>query len=567
MILGELTKLAARLGFDDPVVEPIRAHVAVRIDATGKLKSIKDLPERTIFQLPREALRSSNVAPQALWDKPSYMLGIAPKGKVDRKLENKRIATAAMHDRLADYAPNCPRLAAAARFLHRKPRKLRTDDQNYVLFYENDDEPLGSLPEMRDPLRELRMSSVANLGEGICPITGERDTLVIDNHPKIKPLPGANSSGGSFISFDPPSSWGWGIKGTENMPIGAHAYFGYPTALRWLLANHRTQLSETSTAIWWASEDHPLPDLIGNLLRGDKDARSEAVHALEGLRDIGELELCIAVLAGAQGRASLTWFRKMPAPTVVEALVRHAHYFAVESHDGGSFFPSLRRIILSATRVTDQRRPLRNVRTPVVADLFAGLIGAQTLPRELAHDAMRELDRSLCSSDDIEDALDPVRLRTVFSATAPENGVIVMEEGLDIQRTEPAYVLGSLFSVMEEIQRRAVDSVRVNGRAALAARWLREAKQRPARVFPTIQGVCRQHLIKMHKQRRYYYRYLDDLYLNIQAKLAEYPERLSLSDQGTFMLGYDHMRKALRDHMRFKKASTEKPGDNEETAS
>lgn len=554
MILAELTKLAARLGYDDPVLEPIRAHVAVRIDAAGCLLRVDELPKGTTFALPRELLRSSDVLPQILWDKPSYVLGVPPKGKHDRRLEQKRAEAVRVHDRLAACSPLDPRLAAAARFLRRDPPDLETADQNYVLFYEDDELPVGSRPEVRDAVREVRMDALRVLGEGTCPVTGERDLLVVDKHPKIKPLPGANSSGGSLVSFDPPSSHGWGLSGFDCLPIGSRAYFGYPTALRWLLQHHRAQLSETSTAVWWTPDGHVLEDLVGGVLLGNHETRVDCVQVLEWTFDeLADIELCAAVLAGAQGRASLSWFRKLPGSEVAAALLRHVQRFAPEGADSG-YFPSLRRILLCAARV-DPRRPLRAVRTPVASDVFAAAVGAGGSYAALSGDAMRELDRRLSASAELDDALDPVRMRAVASSVDDRNGVVTMQEGLDISRTEPPYVLGSLFAVMEEAQRRAIDSVRRNGRAALAARWLREAKQRPARVFPTIQGVCRQHLIKMQKQRRYYYRYLDDLYLNVQAKLDDYPARLSLPEQAVFMLGYDHMRKALRDHMRFKKTN------------
>jgi CRISPR-associated protein Csd1 len=554
MILSELTDFAIRRGLDDPLVEPIRTHAAVRIDERGCLRSLEQYSDRTVFLLPREALRSSNVLPQVLWDKSSYLLGNPPKGKQDRKLSSKRDACVDIHRRILEHAPDDPRLAAALKFLRRKPYKKLTDLQegNYVLFFEDDEEPIGALPEIRPCLEAVRLSKLRTVGEGVCPISGRREMLVADNHPKIKPLPGANSSGGSLVSFDPESSWSWGHKGSDTVAVGITAYFGYPTALRWLLTHQRIHLSETCTAVWWTTREHPLENLLGSVLDGRSDEPEKVVEAVEVLKQLTDMDVdvCVAVVAGSQGRGSVPWFRRIPGAQIVDGLLHHARHYGVPVSDGLRY-PSLRWILLCCTRPGDRRRPLRTVRNTVAVDLLAASIGAGKPPRALARDALTELDRRLATSEDPSDALHPVRLRALASHVDGTNGITMTDTGLNIQRTDPPYVLGSLFAVMEEIQRRAIDSIRRNGRRNIADRWLREAKQRPAHVFPGLQSLCRNHLLKLQRKRHPGYYRLDDLYLNIQAKLQDaIPERFSWHDQSLFILGYDHMRAAIKKESR-----------------
>jgi CRISPR-associated protein Csd1 len=550
MILSELTDFAVRNGLDDLLVEPIRTHAAVRIDERGCLRSLEEFTDRQVFRLPREAQRTSNVLPQVLWDKPSYLLGNPPKGKRDRKLSLKRETCVDIHRQILEHAPDDRRLAAALKFVRRKPYKKLADLQegNYALFFEDDDEPIGARSEIRPCLEAVRLSKLRTVGEGICPISGRRELLVADNHPKIKPLPGANSSGGSLVSFDPESSWGWGHKSSDNIAIGIRSYFGYPTALRWLLANHRIHLSETCTAVWWTTKEHPIESLLGSVLDGRSDEPEKVVEAVEAIKQLKDMDtdVCVAVLAGAQGRASLQWFRKIPGSQVVDGLIRHAQRYGFPVSETMRY-PSLRWILLCCALPGDRRRPLRSVRNTVAVDLLASSVGAGAPPRALARDALTELDRRLCTSDDASDALHPVRLRALASHVDGTNGVTVTNNGIDIRRTDPPYVLGSLFSVMEEIQRRAIDSIRRNGRRNIADQWLREAKQRPARVFPVLQSLCRNHLLKLQRKRHPGYYRLDDLYLSVQCKLQDaLPERLSWPDQSLFILGYDHMRAALR---------------------
>lgn len=556
MILDRLTRLAARMGLDDPIVEPIRAHVAVRIDADGRLADVEQLPERTWLPLPREIQRTSNVAAQALWDKPPYLLGHPSKTGSQKNLAEKRAASRAMHERLHQLAPEDPRLAAAAAFTSRKPYRSLVDqpDANFVLFYDGEKTPIGAHPSARDPLRSIRLSDLHVIGEGICPVTGLLDELVVDNHVKIKPLPGSNSAGGSLVSFLPNAAHGWGQRDAENMTIGMRAYFGYTSALRYLLSNRRIRLTENHTAVWWCPErDHPLEGIVQDLLDGHGERVLDAYDALQELDDL-EGHLCFAVFIGAQGRGHVAWFDERPIEAVARALLRHADHFMYGREEK---VPSLRRILLSSSR-PDSRTATRNVRASTAMALLRSSLGDPPSP-QLVKDALRELDRRLVTADD--DALDPVRLRALRSTIDPTPGVkLVYGQGFDIKRTDPPYVLGCLFAVMEHIQYRAIDSIRRNKRGGIASRFLREAKRHPARVMPHLQALCREHIIKMQKRRMSGYWHLNDVYLSIQAKLTHVPKRLGWEDQALFMLGYDHMRGELR----YKERTPDEEGGEEE---
>lgn len=559
-ILERLTVFAGRMGLDDPLVEPVRAHAAVRIGADGRLLSLQDLPERTWLSLPRERMRSSNAhkISQILWDKPPFVLGHPSKAGKRNKLVEKRLACRDLHRRLAELVPNDPRLAAAASFVARKPyQKLAEQpDGNYVLYYQDDEMPIGARAEIRDVLQEIQTLNV--VGRGICPVMGIEDDLVIDNHAKVKPLPGANSSGGSLVSFDPQSSWGWGKRSCENMQIGKLAFFAYPTAARWLLTNRRIHLTENVTATWWCAErEHPLERIVEHLLAGSKDQAVEAFDALQELEDL-DGSLCFAALQGAQGRAHVAWFDEVPAEALAHALLRHVGRFSPGSED--EKIPSIRRILFACAR-PDKKNPMRNIRNKSALGLVHSAIGISGPSATLVLDAHAELDRRLRCSED--GALDPVRLRALGSALDQTNGVkLVNDHGFDIARTEQPYVLGSLFAVMEEIQRRAIFSIARNKRGGITERSLVDAKSHPSRVFPRLQSLCRQHIIKLQKRRISGWYYLDKVYLSVSAKLeAAPPTRLSHEGQGLFMMGYDHTRLALRYR------TPKPPGDDGDTKS
>lgn len=545
MILQRLTQLAARKGLDNPTHEPIRAHGLVRIDRDGKLIELAELPKGTWLSLPREQLRQANIASQILWDKPAYLFGHPSKAGKKTKLAEKRKACLEIHQKLAQLCDTV-RVAAAAKFLARKPYKSLAEqpEGNYVLYYEKDKVPIGSRKEIIPALRDIRLRELDIVGTGICPVTGLEDDLVTSNHAKIKPLPGTLASGGSLISFLPPSSWGWGHETTKNMVIGLRAFYGYTSALRYLLTHQRIHLTETATAVWWANADHPLESILRDMLDGKSDAAWEAFSALQELEGLEDVSVCFAVLLGAQGRAHVAHFVELSGQRVAAALLDHARRFFYGPEKGT--LPSLRRILLSSTR-PDTKRPLRNVRFAAALGLFRSAIGDGDPPPALAEGAMRELDRRLAVADDMQVCLDRVRMGAIGSSLDTKNGIeCVNGHGFRILRTDAPYVLGSLFAVMEHVQVRAIPSVARNKRNGVAERWLREAKRHPSRVFPILQAGCRQHLIKMGKKRMSGWYYLDEVYLSVAGKIGAVPDRLEWADQGTFMLGYDHTRAALR---------------------
>ena len=96
------------------------------------------------------------------------------------------------------------------------------------------------------------------------------------------------------------------------------------------------------------------------------------------------------------------------------------------------------------------------------------------------------------------------------------------------------YNLGRLFSVLEDIQSKANPGIN----ATIRDRYFNAASATPAHVFPILLNLAQKHLKKLNEgQRVYYGKQLG----SITDKLGEeYPNRLTLPQQGSFQLGYYH---------------------------
>ena len=100
------------------------------------------------------------------------------------------------------------------------------------------------------------------------------------------------------------------------------------------------------------------------------------------------------------------------------------------------------------------------------------------------------------------------------------------------------YVLGRLFSVLENVQLQA--NPRIN--TTITDKYFNSASATPAVVFPTLVNLAQKHLKKLEAGWRVSY---EKKLQGITDKLGEeYPARLTLPQQGAFQLGYYHQTQA-----------------------
>ncbi len=114
--------------------------------------------------------------------------------------------------------------------------------------------------------------------------------------------------------------------------------------------------------------------------------------------------------------------------------------------------------------------------------------------------------------------------------------------GLNVECKEPAYVLGRLFAILEFIQKDANPGINTT----IRDRYFNSACTTPASVFPVLIKLKNSHIKKLEREsggtKIYYEKLLTELMGNlaVEGKGTGFPRRLSLEEQGKFMLGYYH---------------------------
>jgi CRISPR-associated protein Csd1 len=121
---------------------------------------------------------------------------------------------------------------------------------------------------------------------------------------------------------------------------------------------------------------------------------------------------------------------------------------------------------------------------------------------------------------------------------------------LDVTRTDPAYVTGRLFALLEKIQS---DSANGDLNATIKDRYFSSASATPSVAFPRLLRLSQHHLAKMDiGQKIYYEKQLGE----VMNKLTGFAHHLNLEQQGLFAVGYFHQRQDLF-------TSKKKEGDTE----
>ena len=109
---------------------------------------------------------------------------------------------------------------------------------------------------------------------------------------------------------------------------------------------------------------------------------------------------------------------------------------------------------------------------------------------------------------------------------------------VDKENSDPGYLCGRLFNVLERAQTTAIRNVN----ATIADRYYGTASTAPGAVFPLLLKGMRAHLHTLNRDRRGARVAIETDMEEIMSSLSGFPRTLNLEQQGLFALGYYHQR-------------------------
>lgn len=410
-----------------------------------------------------------------------------------------------------------------------------------------------------------------------CLVTGE-NAPIARIHAKVKGVKDAQSSGASLISFNERAYESYNRTKEQglNSPVSEKAAFAYTTALNYLLSreneNRKFTMGDTTVVYWAESHDpsygevflglfgmEPEPEkaeeetrsrdkkaerLLHNI--ADKVRRAEGLDTaamMEGLNP--ETRFYVLGLAPNAARISVRFFHSDPFQKIIEKIMAHYRDLQIErEYDNQPEMIPLWKLM----QETISKKSSDKKGSPLLAgSMMRAILLNAPYPAAMYYALITRIRADMDDSGRQISKINYVRAAMIKAYLTrkyrnqkqnPIQEVLCMS--LNEQSTIPAYVLGRLFAVLEKVQQEAIGEMN----ATIKDRYFTSACASPASVFPVLLRLSQHHISKAE------YGYASDRRIQEILNLLDVeknpiPARLTLDEQGVFVLGYYHQRAAF----------------------
>lgn len=381
-----------------------------------------------------------------------------------------------------------------------------------------------------------------------CAVTGKMAPIA-RIHSKIKGVPGGSSMGNTLISFNNEAEYSYGHEQSYNSNISQEAMMQYTEALNYLLSQqaHRTTLDDIAVVHWAASGESEYDQLMAQFVFSDNLDEKQTQVLMNGiLSNAREGKLTFEGLEGIDNidpnvTFYMVGFKPNSARLAVKFIYRKRFGTLLQNaaqHQADMMLDTTARptpVWLLCKQLLNPKSRDEKVNPATLGKLLDAIFHGYNYPESILATVIRRIK---ADSDDDKNKyikMNPVRMgiiKAYINRRARLNGQKEeIQMSLDMQSTNPAYLCGRLFAVLESIQLRAAN---YNLNRTIRDAYFASASSTPAVVFPKIMRLSQYHLSKIGNPK-----YATDSISEIVDMLgSEFPKTLSLVEQGKFMLGY-----------------------------
>jgi len=524
-------------------------------------------PRPKFMAVPRPEKRTSGVKPNFLWDKTAYVLGIAlPKDKKTEAIFEPSLATFEafrdVHLSLLNQVED-KGLKAVTYFLQNwQPENFESSvlkaeilDSNVVFRLDGVRQFIHETIEAKEIWSSLLKTNDGK--EAMCLITGKHQPIS-RLHPSIKGVSGGQSSGVSIVSFNKDSFESYGKEQGVNAPVSEQAAFAYTTALNYLLRRENKQsigLGDT-TIVFWAQEDNAEkvqkaeslfmnffnpPSVTDNSETVELKAEIEKLAKGRPLSEIApdldpKTQFFILGLAPNAARLSIRFWLQTDFGHIQQRLAEHFQDLALDPLPWKTQ-PSIWRLLMQLVPHREgQKNKIEDVPAHLAGELMRSVLTGQRYPRAILAQLLSRF-RSDGDINGLRVAMVKAVLQREFRKQLTKEEIPM---SLDESNTNPAYLLGRLFAMLESIQRGALGD-KVN--ATIADKYYASASTVPYSVYPRLLTGSKHHLSKIRKEKPGWAFNLEKELGQIMSQLpTEFPRHFSIENQGRFSIGYYHQK-------------------------
>lgn len=567
-------------------------------DKVPKGKKVQDVNYQ-VMRVPERVKRTgTDPKPNFLWDNSAFVLGIPEQKSKNVEYGKRRFEAFRQHNIEILSKANSENARAVIAFL--KKHNPKTAVQHIAISrYADEFLKGGNLtfqvegqfvfndPEVGRVWEEHLIERDQKAVKMQCLVTG-KEAPIARTHPDVKGIRGTRQNRASLVSFNLDSFESYGRKQAFNSPVSQRVASGYGVVLDYLLSSQNPNppiyLGDAALIYWAESPDKRYPSAFAAIINPayfdeaeDDEAKDKQQGRRKAEKKMGEvaqeiekgkpldirgitegldpttrfymLGLAPNALENAS-RLTVRFFLTEPFGKIVERIMQHYDDLQIEKeHPNQQTYISPYRILAECVspKVTQRDDEVKKSWSLLGGAFMRSILTGTPYPEGLYAAFINRIRHDTDETND-EGRRRNVKINYIRAAYIKAHlirkyrrqGNNPYQEALQMSLNEsyihPAYVLGRLFAWLERAQRAALGQ---NINATIKDRYFTSACASPASVFPILLRLSHHHLEKA-EYGKYFERQIEGLLAMLEAK--PFPARLTLDEQGIFILGYYHQR-------------------------
>lgn len=418
--------------------------------------------------------------------------------------------------------------------------------------------------EFLDFLSKERKKSLTDESyQAQCAINGKVE-FIARVHDKIKGIKGGKSET-LLVSFNKPAYESYNRRNFYNSAISETVMRKYTEALNLLVSDNKHTVSfGDMTVIFWAMNDGASEmDLMSYFLSSSQsldadgtdkmlvnmilDAKNgkiahERIRDLDIIRD--DVDFYVVGIKPNSSRLSIKFIDKRKYGDLLQNMAQ----FQIDVHVAG--IKKLVSFWHITQAVLSPKSEQANIDPSLCASLLKAAMNNGPLPLQLLSDVIRRIKLDISYEGDEAGkkkkyiAINATRIGIIKAYLNRKNRILHKEEeievSLDKNNKNQAYLCGRLFAVLESVQQASVDG-QLN--RTIKDSYFASAASTPATIFARLFKLSQYHLKKIAANKKglevHFNKLLGEIMDNLQ---YEFPTRLSLQEQGKFIIGYYQQR-------------------------
>jgi CRISPR-associated protein Csd1 len=528
------------------------------LDSEGNLLNVNDLRDHdgknyksAIMEIPytnEVNVRSSNVQPNFMVDKSTYVLGNDEDTKPKRLKES--------HDGYLTLLDNVAKsiddegLIAVQKFLKVwKPEKsnslnhwedISTGKHGFIVFrIDGEKSYVHGRPKVKQAWKEY-LSNQKDGGinySAQCLITGKIGKIQ-RLHTQFKNIQGGQQSGKSLVSFnkDKTAFTSYQKESSFNAPVTVEAEFASSTALKYLLSddNQKIRIGDATT-VFWTEYESKMIEFMGTILKTKNDSDMKDIRLfLEAVRSgkkpegiVLDNKFYILGLSPNASRLSVRFWHVSTVGEMSARVIQHFDDLAIcKSFDNDPEFPGIWQLLIETAAQRESKKIPPVLAGSLIRSIITGAVYSQGLLTAII--GRIRADQNI---NYIRASLIKAYLNRNWRIN---NKSMEVTMALNKEETNTAYMLGRLFSILEAAQK---DAIGKDIGASIKDRYFGSATATPNVVFPRLIVLAQKHI-----EKGKYGKYFDNCIAEIMQGIHGFPSTLSLEDQGMFVIGYYHQK-------------------------